>query len=64
VIIGYMQKNIATAKEIIKMAVTKIPAKRECECPSALETAIVTAPTVMSLQQKKKFNLLIGKYVG
>jgi 5'-methylthioadenosine phosphorylase len=64
VIIGYMQKNIELAKEIIKMAVTKIPAKRGCQCASALETAIVTAPTVMSLQQKQKFNLLIGKYVG
>jgi 5'-methylthioadenosine phosphorylase len=62
VIVGYMQKNVAMAKEIIKLAVTKIPATRTCECPSALKTSIVTAPAVMSLQQKRKFNLLIGKY--
>jgi 5'-methylthioadenosine phosphorylase len=63
VIIGFMQKNIAVAKETIKLAVSRIPAKRTCECPSALKTSIVTAPGVMTLQQKKKFNLLIGKYV-
>jgi hypothetical protein len=29
-----------------------------------LKTSIVTASDAMSLQQKKKFNLLIGKYIN
>jgi 5'-methylthioadenosine phosphorylase len=62
VVLGYMQKNIAVAKEIIKLAVTKIPAQRTCECTSALKNSIVTAPAVMTLEQKRKYDLLIGKY--
>ena len=63
VVVGYMQKNIAMAKNIIKKAASKIPAKRSCDCTSALKIAIVTAPAVMTLKQRQKFDLLIGKYV-
>jgi 5'-methylthioadenosine phosphorylase len=58
-----MRNNINLAKKIIKLAVGKIPAKRECECAVSLQNAIVTAPAVMTLEQKKKFDLLIGKYI-
>jgi 5'-methylthioadenosine phosphorylase len=63
VIFGLMKKNIETAKNILKIAVGKMPARRACECSNALKTAIVTAPAVMTLEQKKKFDLLIGKYI-
>jgi 5'-methylthioadenosine phosphorylase len=63
IIIGYMKKNIDMAKNILKIAVSKLPEKRTCECSTALKSAIVTAPTVMTLEQKRKFDLLIGKYI-
>jgi 5'-methylthioadenosine phosphorylase len=63
IVLGFIKQNVAIAKEIIKLAVNKIPLKRGCECASALKMAIVTAPTSMTLQQKKKFDLLIGKYI-
>jgi 5'-methylthioadenosine phosphorylase len=63
VIIGYMKINIDMAKKIVKLAVAKLPDKRTCECSSALKTAIITAPTVMTLEQKRKYDLLIGKYI-
>jgi 5'-methylthioadenosine phosphorylase len=63
VILEHMKRNMNLAKQIIKLAVTRIPEKRSCECLSALRTAIVTAPAVMSLKQKRKFDLLIGKYI-
>ena len=40
------------------------PEKRDCDCASALKTAIVTAPELIPAEQKKKLNLLIGKYIG
>jgi 5'-methylthioadenosine phosphorylase len=64
VIIGYMKNNISLAKKIIKLAVNKIPEDRNCDCFSALKNAIITAPSSMTLGQKKKFDLLIGKYIG
>ncbi len=63
VILSCMRNNIAMAKKIIKLAVGKMPSTRYCECQSALKYAIVTAPAVMTLGQKKKFDLLIGKYI-
>lgn len=63
IIIGYMKKNIQTAKNIIKLSLAKIPTRRNCECTSSLKNAIVTAPSSMTLAQKKKFDLLIGKYL-
>lgn len=63
VITGYMNHNISMAKKIIKLAIGRMPELRNCECAAALKTAIVTAPAVMTLEQKKKFDLLIGKYI-
>jgi 5'-methylthioadenosine phosphorylase len=63
VILDFMKRNMLMAKQIIKLAVGKIPEKRTCRCPSALKTAIVTAPAIMTLAQKRKFDLLIGKYI-
>ncbi len=62
VIFGYMQKNITIAKEIIKLAVTRIPSERRCQCAAALQNAGLTAVTAMTLNQKQKYDLLIGKY--
>jgi len=63
VILNTQHKNVDTAKRIIKLAVTRIPEKRDCECATALKTAIVTDLAVMPAEQKEKLNLLIGKYL-
>jgi 5'-methylthioadenosine phosphorylase len=62
VITGYMKKNISMAKQIVKLAANRMP-KRHCECAATLKTSILTAPTNMTLEQRKKFDLLIGKYI-
>ncbi|MBI2831221.1 MAG: S-methyl-5'-thioadenosine phosphorylase [Chloroflexi bacterium] len=63
-IMAILQRNASTIKEIIKRSITRIPGKRDCECATALQTAIVTDPKLMSLAQRKKLELLIGKYIG
>ena len=63
VILDILRQNIDTAKQIIKLAVSRIPEKRHCGCATALETAIVTAPEFIPSEQKKKLSLLIGKYL-
>ncbi len=62
-IIDTLQKNVAISKEIIKLAVKKIPQHPECNCSHALAGAIVTAPEKIPAAQKKKLELLIGKYI-
>ena len=64
VILSTLHKNADTARKIIRLAVSKIPEKRSCDCATALGTAIVTAPELIPAEQKKKLDLLIGKYIG
>jgi len=63
VILDTLRKNTETIKEIIKLAVTRLPDERNCGCATALKTAIVTAPELIPAEQKKKLSLLIGKYL-
>ncbi|MFC2056261.1 S-methyl-5'-thioadenosine phosphorylase [Chloroflexota bacterium] len=63
VILNTMQQNVDNVKSIIKLAVSRIPEKRDCLCGTALEMTIVTASEVIPPEQKKKLNLLIGKYL-
>jgi len=43
--------------------VGKVTEKRDCDCATALSTALITSPDVMPEAQKKKLDLLIGKYL-
>ncbi len=58
-----LHQSIDTAKKIIKLAVTRISEKRNCSCATALKTAIITDPKLIPTEQKKRLNLLIGKYL-
>jgi 5'-methylthioadenosine phosphorylase len=63
VLINTLRQNIDNIKKIIKLAINRIPEKRDCECATALATAIVTPSNLIPAEQKKKLNLLIGKYI-
>ncbi|GAF85565.1 unnamed protein product, partial [marine sediment metagenome] len=63
IILNTMHQNIEMSRKIIKLAVSRIPETRDCECATALRGAIVTAPEAMPPAQKKKLELLIGRYI-
>ncbi len=63
IILRVQRQNIDIARKIIKLALSKVPEKRDCDCATALKTAFVTNPDVMPDEQKKKLSLLIGKYL-
>jgi 5'-methylthioadenosine phosphorylase len=63
IILACMRQNVALAKRIIKTAVSRIGADRECECGMALSTAIVTAKEKISPAARKKLTMIIGKYL-
>ncbi len=64
VILDILRQNADTAKKIIKLAVSRIPERRDCDCATALKTAIVTDLKLIPAEQKKKLNLLIAKYLN
>lgn len=63
IVLNIMHRSIDSAKKIIKLAVARIPRKRDCPCASALKTAIITSANLIPAETRKKLNLLIGKYI-
>ncbi len=63
IILNIQCRNIDAVKKIIKLVVSRMPERRDCGCDTALETAIVTAPEMIAPEQKKKLDLIIGKYI-
>ena len=64
VILNILNKNVETSKRILRLAMSRILEKRDCDCASALQIAIVTSPKLIPDEQKKNLDLLIGKYIG
>ncbi len=63
IILNIMHHNVDIAKEIIKKSIKRIPENRDCPCPTALQTAIVTSREAMPEEQKKKLKMIFGKYL-
>ena len=63
-ILDILRRNDEITRKIVKLATGRMPSPRKCGCDSALKTAIVTDPKLIPEEQKKKLNLLIGKYIG
>jgi 5'-methylthioadenosine phosphorylase len=63
IVLETMRHQEELCKNIIRLAVSIIPETRDCECATALRGAIVTAPEAMPKEQRKKMELLIGKYI-
>jgi len=64
VIIETQRRNTDRIREIIRLAATRIPDERRCDCATALKTAIVTNPASIPSEQKKRLKLLVEKYLG
>jgi 5'-methylthioadenosine phosphorylase len=62
-ILNIQHRNTDTIRKIIKLAVARIPEKRDCGCATALRNAIVTDPKFIPQEQRKKLDLLLGKYL-
>jgi len=63
IILKTQQQNIKAARQIIRLAVGRIPDKYQCSCATALKMAIVTDLEFIPAEQKEKLDLLIGKYI-
>jgi 5'-methylthioadenosine phosphorylase len=62
-IIETLHRNTHTAQEAVRLLAHNLRPTRECECGSALATALITDPARVSQAAKQKLNLLINKYL-
>ncbi len=63
VILETQRQQTRKIREIIRLALSRIPDERTCECPTALKTAIVTDPKFIPPEQKEKLKIIIGRYL-
>ena len=62
-ILANLQKNVETAKKILRQVITILPQTRDCTCATALQNAIATSSSLIPGKVKKDLALIIGKYV-
>ena len=62
-ILEYLNKNVANAKAILKLAIVEVGELKSFSAQDALKFAIITNPAVIRLKKKKDLELLIGKYI-
>ncbi|WP_429884455.1 S-methyl-5'-thioadenosine phosphorylase [Geoalkalibacter halelectricus] len=62
-VVAIIQKNVATARGIIRAAVRQLGETRACGCGSALEFAIMTDKGLIPEQARRDLAPIIGKYL-
>ena len=64
-VIENLARNTVLSQDTVRRAVPNIAARdSDCECATALETAIVTAPDAVDRALVDRYQLLVGKYLG
>jgi 5'-methylthioadenosine phosphorylase len=63
-IIANLTQNARTAQQVIANAVARLPIARDCECATALATAIITRPEHVPAETKARLKPIVGKYLG
>ena len=59
-VVANLQRNVATSWEVLRRAIPRLPAERECPCATALKDAIITSPGSISPEARARLGPLIG----
>jgi 5'-methylthioadenosine phosphorylase len=62
-VIAIIQQNVATARRIIREAVTNFPEARTCACAEALKYSIMTSRELIPAKTREKLEVIMGKYL-
>ena len=62
-IVDTLSRNVETARRVVADVVRALPAARDCSCPSALATALVTAPELVPEETKRRLAPIIGRFM-
>ncbi len=62
-VIQTLQKNVETAKKMVRLAIGSIGGERSCGCQSALQHAILSDRKAIPAETKKRLEVIAGKYL-
>lgn len=59
-VVANLQRNVATAQEVLRRVIPRIDGERACECGTALDSAVITAPERITPEARERLGLLLG----
>jgi 5'-methylthioadenosine phosphorylase len=57
-----VQQNAATAQDVVRRIIRRLPLERGCECATALQSSLITEPSKIPAATLKKLKPIVGKY--
>ena len=60
-IVANLQQNVTTSREILRRVIPRLGGQRRCECATALENAVITAPESIPAGVRERLGLLLGQ---
>jgi 5'-methylthioadenosine phosphorylase len=63
-VIETLSKNVAAARRVVAEAVSRVPRRRECGCPSALRHAVMTDRARIPAETRRDLALFLDPYLG
>lgn len=57
-------QNAATAQDVVRRIVRRLPRDRGCDCAEALKTALITDPSLIPAETRAKLAPILEKYLG
>ena len=62
-VLAVLRRNVATARDIVRRSVGLMAPKRSCSCPDAARGALMTDPSQVSPDARRRLALVLGKYL-
>jgi 5'-methylthioadenosine phosphorylase len=62
-VVQVLNQNTVIAQQAIRRLVRVLPAERSCDCPRAMANSLITAPSAIPPQTRRKLDLLVRKYL-
>ena len=62
-IVSNLAKTVEVAQRTVRLALPRLPARRDCLCASALRDALITPPDMVPEETKRDLAPIIGRYI-
>ncbi|RLC56392.1 MAG: S-methyl-5'-thioadenosine phosphorylase [Chloroflexi bacterium] len=63
-IVANLLRNVEVSRQTVRLALQRLPAKRQCACKDALQNALVTSLDLVPEATKERLGPIIGRYAG
>jgi 5'-methylthioadenosine phosphorylase len=61
-VVQNLLRNVATAKQVLGLAIPAVHVPRGCPCQDLLRSAVITSPSAFPAAARRRLDLIIGKY--